>query len=62
MSRLAKQNDKPDDMAKYLKTGIDIASASDNPDMQSSQNALLVDYNLNVIGDSTAAVKYKKGT
>lgn len=62
MSRLAKQNNKPDDLAKYLKTGIDIASASDNPDMQSGRNALLVDYNLDVVGDSTAAVKYKKMT
>jgi len=62
MSRLAGQGEKPGDLAKYLQIGIDIASKSNDPGLQSSRNELLVDYNLKVACDSAEAVRYKKLT
>jgi tetratricopeptide (TPR) repeat protein len=58
MIGLAKANNKPDDVARYITIGLD-ATANDS-DMTSMHSELQVEYALSVKHDTTLAVKYKK--
>jgi tetratricopeptide (TPR) repeat protein len=60
MIGLAKANNKPQDLAKYIQTGLDATATSDDPDIKKFHSELMVEFALSVKGDTTTAVEYKR--
>jgi tetratricopeptide (TPR) repeat protein len=58
MIGMAKSNDKPDDVAKYIKIGLD-ATANDKG-LEKMHSELQVEYALSVRNDTAQAVRYKR--
>jgi tetratricopeptide (TPR) repeat protein len=62
MIGLAKANNKPEDLAKYIQAGLDATTASDNPDIKKYHSNLMVEFALSVKGDTTTAIEYKRAS
>jgi tetratricopeptide (TPR) repeat protein len=62
MITLAKSNNKPDDVAKYIQAGLDVTSSTDNPTLQGYHSELNVEYALNVEHDTALAVQNKRAS
>jgi thioredoxin-like negative regulator of GroEL len=60
MIGIAKNLNKPDDVAKYIQAGLDATSVSDDPDIKNMHSALMVEFALSIKHDTTTAVEYKK--
>ncbi len=62
MSRIARQNDRPKDMEKFLKLGLEASADNDDPGIQRTHILMQVDYNLYITGDTMSAIDHKKST
>jgi tetratricopeptide (TPR) repeat protein len=62
MIGLAKANNKPADVAKYIQAGLDATATSDSSDIKKMHAVLMVEYALSVKHDTVAAVENKKAT
>jgi tetratricopeptide (TPR) repeat protein len=62
MIAMAKNNDKPGDVAKYIQAGLDATATSDDPDIKKTHSELMVDFALVVKHDTATAVEYKKAS
>ncbi len=62
MSRIARQNDRLDDMAEYLQKGLDVSADSDEAAIQRYHNLMLTDFSLYITGDTANAVESKKAS
>jgi thioredoxin-like negative regulator of GroEL len=60
MIGIAKNLNKPDDVAKYIQVGLDATSVSDDPDIKNTHSELMVEFALSVKHDTATAVEYKK--
>lgn len=62
MSRLCKNKNKEDQMAKFLRAGLDASAGSQDENTQKYHTLLSIDYNLYVTGDTVLALKHKKAS
>ncbi len=60
MIGMAKDNKKPQDVAKYIQIGLDATDTTDNSYLKRMHSELMVEYALTVKGDTAAAVENKK--
>jgi tetratricopeptide (TPR) repeat protein len=62
MAYAASGSGRSDEVARYLQTGLDLVSNSDDPTLKEKRAELMVDYSLMVKHDTATATEYKKAS
>ncbi len=62
MIAMAKEIGKQQDVAKYIQAGLDATATTDNPDLKRMHTGLMVQFALDIKGDTASALEYKKSS
>ncbi len=62
MIGMAKESGRNQDVAKYIQAGLDATATTDDPDLKRMHTGLMVQFALDIKGDTASAMEYKKSS